>query len=129
MTTWIQLKDSVAFASVESPYFVENSIPLEDGQTWEDVKLKKYENGNWIESNKIHFVTKTRDITVPVSETETETLTILVSKESTYFSSEVTGEIISDEVSEMWVKNSNGSWTLPPTVGLAHPDDEANYPL
>jgi hypothetical protein len=129
MATWIHLKDNIAFASVESPSFVEGAILLEEGQTWDDVKLKKYENGNWVESSKIHFVTKTREITVPISETETKTLTILVAKDSTYFSSEVTGEVISEEVNEMWVKNSNGSWTLPPTIGLAHPDDEANYPL
>ena len=57
INTWVQLKDGVAFACVQTPTFVENSILLEDGLTWEDVKAKKYENGSWVEAPLIYFIT------------------------------------------------------------------------
>jgi len=42
MTNWIQLKDGVAFAYVDSPNFVGNSIPLEDGIDPHSVMAKKH---------------------------------------------------------------------------------------
>jgi len=126
INTWVQLKDGIAFASVVSPNFVEGAILLEDNLTWEDVKLKKYENGNWTEVEKIWFATKTGQFVNPLN--SNETLTVLLSKDSTYFPSEVKGEIISAEVKEMWTKNSNNEWVLPPTIAMATQPDEINYP-
>jgi len=100
MNTWIQLKDGVAFASVESNEFVENSILLEEGLTWDDVKAKKYENGSWVEPPYIYFVTQLIDGVVHQTN-------------STPFSSDVIGDIVPAECSFGWVKNQDGSYSEP----------------
>ena len=100
MSTWIQLKDGVAFASVESPYFVDNSILLEDGMTFEDVHPKKYENGTWVEAPLTYFVTQLID-------------GVVRQINSTVYSSDVTGDIISSSVQIGWVKNQDGTYSAP----------------
>lgn len=100
MSTWIQLKDGVAFASVESPHFVDNSILLEDGMTFEDVHPKKYENGTWVEAPLTYFVTQLID-------------EVVHQINSTVYSSDVTGDIISSSVQIGWVKNQDGTYSAP----------------
>jgi hypothetical protein len=56
MTIWVQLKDNVAFACVDSVNFVGNSIPLDANASWDDVAAKKYENEQWVEAPLIYFV-------------------------------------------------------------------------
>ena len=96
MSTWVQLKDGVAFASVESNQFVENSILLEDGIDWDNVKAKRYDNGNWVEAPLIYFVTQI--VNGVVHQTN-----------STVFSSDVTGDIVTIDCKYGWVKNEDGS--------------------
>lgn len=100
MNKWIQLKDGVAFACVESNSFVESSILLEDGLSWEDVKAKKYEDGNWVEAPLIYFVTQLKD-------------GIVHQINSTVFSSDVTGDIVPEECSFGWVKNEDNTYSAP----------------
>ena len=102
MSTWIQLKDGVAFASVESPHFVDNSILLEDGLTFADVHPKKYENGTWVEAPLTYFVTQLIDGVVRQTN-------------STVYSSDVTGDIVSSAVQIGWVKNEDGTYSAPVT--------------
>lgn len=100
MSKWVQLKDGVAFAVVESPYFIENSIALENNISWDDVKAKKYTNGQWVEAPLIYFVTQFKDGVVHQTN-------------STVFSSDVTGDIVSADCSFGWVKNEDGSYSEP----------------
>jgi hypothetical protein len=100
MSTWIQLKDGVAFVAVESNQFVGNSILLEEGLTWDNVKAKKYENGSWVEAPLIYFVTQLTD-------------GIVRQVNSTVFSSDVTGDIVPPECSFGWVKNEDGTYSEP----------------
>lgn len=100
MSIWVQLKDGVAFASVENNQLVENSILLEDGLSWEDVKAKKYENNKWLKAPLIYFVTQL--VNGVVHQTN-----------STVFSSDVTGDIVSVDCSFGWVKNEDGTYSEP----------------
>lgn len=98
MNKWIQLKDGVAFACVETNGFVDNSILLEEGLSWDNVKAKKYENGSWIEAPLIYFVTQLKD-------------NVVHQINSTVYSSDVTGDIVSSNCTFGWVKNDDGSYT------------------
>lgn len=100
MSIWVQLKDGVAFASVESNQLVGNSILLEDELSWEDVKAKKYENNEWVEAPLIYFVTQLVDGVVHQTN-------------STVFSSDVTGDIVSADCSFGWIKNEDGTYSAP----------------
>jgi len=100
MNKWVQLKDGVAFAYVETDGFLSNSILLEDGVSWDSVKAKKYENGSWVEAPLIYFVTEIKD-------------NVVHQTNSTVFSSDVTGDIVSSECSYGWIKNEDGSYSAP----------------
>ena len=101
MSIWIQLKDGVAFAYVESPSLVEGAILLDDSTSWDDVKAKKYENGSWVEAPLTYFVTQLID-------------GVVRQINSTVFSSDVTGDVISTDCKVGWVKNDDGSYSEPP---------------
>jgi hypothetical protein len=103
MNTWIQLKDGVAFAYVESPGFVEGAILLDEGLSWENVKAKKYNNGSWEEPELIYFVTS-------LINNEVHGLN------STVFSSDVTGDIVSSETELFWIKKEDGTYGKKVTV-------------
>lgn len=105
MNTWVQLKDGIAFASVHSTGFVEGAILLDENVSWDDVKSKKYENGSWVIPELIYFVTS------------------LVNNEirglnSTVFSSDVTGDVVSANTELFWVKNKNGIYA-PPVIEVS----------
>lgn len=100
MSKWVQLKDGVAFAVVESPYFVENSIALEDNISWDDIKAKKYQDGQWIEASLIYFVTELKD-------------GIVQQVNSTVFSSDVIGDVVPSNCKLGWIKNEDGSYSNP----------------
>ncbi len=97
---WIQFKDGVTFACVESPYFVGNSILLEEGMTFEDIHPKKYVDGQWLNAPLIYFVTQLVD-------------GVVCQINSTVYSSDVTGDIVSSDVQVGWVKNLDGSYSEP----------------
>ncbi len=97
---YIQLKDGVAFAYVESPFFIENSIALDSDLDWDDVKAKKYTNGHWQEAPLIYFVTDQKD-------------GVVYQTNSTVFSSDVTGDICSAETTYGWIKNTDGTFSAP----------------
>lgn len=100
MNKWVQLKDGVAFAYVESSSFVEGSILLNEDISWDDVKAKKYDNGSWVEAPLIYFVTQLADGVVRQTN-------------STVFSSDVTGDIVTPDCSIGWVKNEDGTYSVP----------------
>ena len=100
MNKWVQLKDGVAFAYVESPHFVDGAILLDESTDWDDIKAKKYENGSWVEAPLIYFVTQL--VNGVVHQTN-----------STVFSSDVTGDIVSQECSFGWVKNEDNTYSAP----------------
>jgi hypothetical protein len=100
MTKWVQLKDGVAFAIVESPYFIENSIALEDNVSWDNVKAKKYTNGQWVEAPLTYFVIESKD-------------GVVQRVNSTVFSSDVTGDIVPFNCEPGWIKNEDGSYSAP----------------
>ena len=95
---WVQFKDGVTFACVESPHFVGDSVLLEEGMTFEDVHPKKYIDGQWVNAPLIYFVTQLID-------------GVVYQINSTVYSSDVTGDIVSPDVQVGWVKNSDGSYS------------------
>lgn len=111
MTNWIQLKDGVAFAYVDSPNFVGNSIPLEDGIDPHSVMAKKHIDGEWVDAPLIYFVEEMLGNKV-------------LRTNSTVFSSDVTGDIIHKDVKPMWFKDENGEYQPPATIAEATIYDE-----
>jgi hypothetical protein len=114
MTSWIQLKDGVAFAYVDSSSFVANSIPVEDSVDPNTLMAKKYVDGQWQEAPLIYFVEEMLDNKV-------------LRVNSTVFSSDVTGDIIGSEVKPMWTKNENGDYVPPATIADATIYDENRF--
>jgi hypothetical protein len=115
MSNWIQLKDGVAFANVESQNPVGNSILMDSSVNWKDVIGKKYQDGNWVEAPLIYFV-----------EESFENKVIRVN--STVFSSDVTGPICSSEVNPFWIIETDGTFSPPATIGDATIYDEGRFP-
>ncbi len=111
MTNWIQLKDGVAFAYVNSPNFVDNSIPIEDSVDPNTLMAKKYVDGQWEEAELIYFVEEMLGNKV-------------LRVNSTVFSSDVKGDIIEPEVKAMWTKNENGEYIPPASIAEATIYDE-----
>jgi len=95
---YVQLKDGVVFAYVESTREVGNSILLPPNLTWDDVKNKKYENGTWVDATIIHTVTEI------VNKQVTQTST-------TVFASDAKGDVVTPSVQPGWHKNSDGTYT------------------
>jgi hypothetical protein len=100
MNTWVQLKDGIAFASVQTTGFIENAILLEDNLSWEQVKEKKYENGEWVEPELIRFVEILED-------------GIILKIDSTIFSSDASQYIIDESVKVGWILQNDGSFIAP----------------
>ena len=98
---YVQLKDGVVFAYVESTREVGNSILLPPGVTWEDVKNKKYENGNFVEATVIKTVTEIIDNKVAYTNT-------------TVFASDAKGDVVTPNVDFGWHKNLDGTYTSSP---------------
>lgn len=114
MTTWVQLKDGVAFASVDSPNFVGNSIPLEDGITFDDIKAMKYENGEWSIAPLIYFVHSMKD-------------GLVTGVNSTVFASDAVGIICPPEVDVFWTFTEEGGFVPPlsaPSIVIEPPVEE-----
>ena len=105
MSTWIQLKDGVAFAYVETSGYIEGAILLDDSTSWDNVKAKKYESGSWVEAPLIYFVTQLKD-------------NVVNQTNSTVFSSDVTGDIVSADCVFGWIKNEDGSYSEPPAPAV-----------
>ena len=114
MTNWIQLKDGVAFAYVNSSNFVANSIPVEESVDPDTLMAKKYVDGQWEDAELIYFVEEMLGNKV-------------LRVNSTVFSSDVTGDIIGPEVKEMWTKNENGEYIPPATIAEATIYDEGIF--
>ena len=95
---YVQLKDGVVVAYVESTREVGNSILLPPGVTWEDVKEKKYENGNFVEAAVIKTVTEI--VNNRVAQTST-----------TVFASDAKGDVVTPSVQPGWHKNGDGTYT------------------
>jgi hypothetical protein len=111
MTNWIQLKDGVAFAYVNSPNFVDNSIAVEDSVDPDTLMAKKYVDGQWEEAELIYFVEEMLGNKV-------------LRVNSTVFSSDVKGDTIGPEVKPMWTKNENGEYIPPASIAEATIYDE-----
>lgn len=111
MPNWVQLKDGVAFAYVNSSNIVENSIMLDDSINPDSIMAKKYEDGEWVEAPLIYFVEEMFGNKV-------------MRTNSTVFSSDVTGDIVSSEVKAMWTKTDNGEYVPPANIGEATIYDE-----
>ncbi len=114
MNNWVQLKDGVAFAHIESENAVSNSILLGFGVNWKDIMGKKYQDGNWVEAPLIYFV-----------EESFENKVIRVN--STVFSSDVTGPICPSEVKPFWIIETDGTFSPPATLGDATIYDEGRF--
>lgn len=101
MTYYIQMKDGVAFAYVESETPVENSVVLQSGIDPNLTLGKKLIDGEWIDAPLIYFI----------EEISSEGFVEKIN--STVYSSDITGEIIPSHVGIGWKKEG---------------DDWINYP-
>lgn len=111
MTNWIQFKDDVSVAFVNSENFVGNSIVLEDGIDPHTVLAKKYIDGQWVDAPLIYFVEEMLGNKV-------------LRVNSTVYSSDVTGDIVDKDVKPMWTKDENGNYVPPATIADATIYDE-----
>ncbi|MEY4331307.1 MAG: hypothetical protein RLZZ196_45 [Bacteroidota bacterium] len=111
MPNWVQLKDGVAFAYVNSSGIVENSIMLEDSIDPESIMAKKYQDGEWVDAPLIYFVEEMLGNKV-------------LRTNSTVFASDVTGDIIGPDVKAMWTKTESGEFIPPANIGEATIYDE-----
>jgi hypothetical protein len=111
MTNWIQFKDGVAFAFVNSSNFVGNSTPLDDSIDPHTVLAKKYIDGEWVDAPLIYFV-----------EEMFENKVLRVN--STVYASDVTGDIVHKDVKPMWTKDESGNYVPPATIAEATIYDE-----
>lgn len=111
MPNWIQLKDEIAFAYVNSDNFVDNSILLDDSIDPNSIMGKKYVNGEYIRPPMIYFVAEMLGNKV-------------LRVQSTIFPSDVTGDIVDENVKPMWTKNESGEYIPPANIGEATIYDE-----
>lgn len=95
MRTFIQLKDGIGWASVNTTGEIENAIEVESG-TGDFYIKKKYENGVWSEADIIKFAEINDDGSI-------------IEIRRTYFSSEVTGPIMLQDTKNdsKWI---DGAW-------------------
>ena len=95
MRTFIQLKDGIGWASVNTAGEIEGAIEVESG-TGDFYIKKKYENDVWSEAPVIRFAEVNDDGDI-------------IEIRRTYYSSEVTGPVMVDGVKadSKWV---NGAW-------------------
>ena len=95
MRTFIQLKDNIGWASVNTAGEVEGSIEVDFG-TGDFYLKKRYENGTWSDAELIKYA----DINDNGE---------IIEIKRTYFSSEVTGPVmdIDTTITSKWV---NGVW-------------------
>lgn len=103
MTYYIQMKDGVAFAYVESESTVENSVVLQIGIDPNFTLAKKLVDGEWVDAPLIYFA-------------ESISSEGLIEKiNSTVYSSDVVGEIIPSYVGIGW-KKENDEWVNYPEI-------------
>lgn len=97
MSFYVQLKDDVCFAYVESQQPVDNSILLEDGIDPNSILAHTLVDGKWVPAELIYFVEKINSDG------------IVEKVNSTVYLSDVTGEIVPNYVNFGW-KKENGEW-------------------
>jgi hypothetical protein len=101
MRTFIQLKDGIGWASVNTTGEVEGSIEVESG-TGDFYIKKKYENGLWNDADLIKYAEINEDGEI-------------IEIKRTYYSSEVNGPILTEDTktTSKWI---DGAWVLPQPV-------------
>ena len=101
MRTFIQLKDGIGWASVNTTGEIEGAIEVENG-TGDFYIKKKYENGVWSDADIIKFAEINDD-------------GYIIEIHRTYFPSEVNGPIMLQETKNdsRWI---NGVWVNQETV-------------
>jgi len=110
MRTFIQLKDGIGWASVNTPEEIEGAIEVEYG-TGDFYVKKKYENGVWSEAPILKFAEIGDD-------------GVILEIRRSYFPSDVSGPIITPEVTgeSKWI---NGAWVhhTPPVNQVNTPEE------
>lgn len=98
MKTYLQFKDNIVFAYTICENEIEGAMELPNNLQIEDVIYKKYNNGEWIDPEVIRYIDK-------VSNLGNRILSI----SETFFSSEVSGEIVEKDIQCLYVLH-NGKW-------------------
>jgi hypothetical protein len=115
MKTYIQLKDDIAFAIVQSDNPVNNSVELDDSTELDSVLGKKKTESGWIEPEKIYFVSNLSD------------LGVIKEIKNTIFPSEVNGEIVDASTKTQSIK-VDGAWlTVNKHMRNTYPTDGQSY--
>lgn len=97
MTIYVQNKDGVAFAYVETDTPIENALELDKNINPEEVLGKRYEKGEWVSAPLIYFIEKM------------DSNGIIIQVNSTVYSSDVTGEVIDSSIRPGF-KKIEGNW-------------------
>ena len=100
MPIYVQMKDGVAFAYVDTENPIENSIMLAQGVNPDNILAHSYIDGKWEPAPLIYFVEKFSEDGA------------IARISSTVFSSDITGEIIPEHVKVGW-KKEGGEWIDP----------------
>lgn len=95
MKTYIQFKDDVSFAYVNTESEISNGVIVDGSVDPKNLMFKRYINNEWVDAEKIKFV-KSYDQNSVITETV-----------ETYFSSEVEGEVVPQNVGPGWKKENN----------------------
>ncbi len=101
MSKYVQLKDGVVFAFVETDGVPENSILVDDLIDPTTLLGKKYDNGKFVTAPLTYFVERMAG-------------NVVLGINSTVFSSDVTGPICDETVQPFWIMHEAGTFTPPP---------------
>lgn len=98
MKTYLQFKDNIVFGYNISEKEIDGLMELPNNLDISDVLYKKYENNQWVQAPTIRYIDK-------LSALNNKILSI----NETVFPSDVKGEIISEDVQELYVLH-NAEW-------------------
>ena len=101
MRTFIQLKDGIGWASVNTAGEIEGAIEVESG-TGDFYIKKKYQDGVWSNAELIQFAHINNDGQI-------------IERKNTYFTSEVDGPLLDDSV-DMAARFIDNQWVNPTTI-------------
>ena len=101
MNKYVQLKDGVVFAFIETDGVPENSILVEPSVDPTTLLGKKYQDGNFIDAPLTYFVDRMSG-------------NMVLGINSTVFVSDVTGPICDETVQPFWIMDEAGNFAPPP---------------
>ena len=101
MNKYVQLKDGVVFAFIETDGVPENSILVDSSVDPSTLLGKKYQDGSFIDAPLTYFVDRMSG-------------NMVLGINSTVFVSDITGPICDETVQPFWIMDEAGNFAPPP---------------